>query len=318
MHFAQAIEAFLSDHDIRFNPGKQSLITTCINPACAKEDHMWIRRSNGRTICFRCNERWDWRGLVSVIARVNRSEAHSVLFGFGAGDEFALSAEERRDPFAPVEEVEKKDRPIKLPIDMPSAKTCTDALVYLKGRNVGWNQIDDFDIRWNEAMRAVVFPVRKGGVLYGWQARKIAPKPDEMRLISLSGFYKAHFLLNWDRAILRPAICVVEGPFDGVAADATEDVGGVATLGKGVSQEQVKLLLEAPARELFIGLDPDAYAEMFELIEMLGLRKTLRRALPPPHREDFGECLPDETRQVYNNASVVTGRVDWLEVHFKN
>jgi hypothetical protein len=314
MQLARELTSFLDDHGVHYKTGRSSLITTCINPACGKEEHMWVRRSTGRSICYKCNERWDWRGLVSTIARVTRNEAYGVLFGFGAGDELAGSYE---DPFTALAVEIRKDKPITFGLDMLPAETSEEALAYLESRHVQPQQVLDFDIKWNGSMRSVIFPVCRDGVMYGWQGRRVKPDLGQLKTIS-TVFNKSNFLMNWDRAKLQNGIAVVEGPFDCTSADVEPGVGAAATLGKGLSQEQINMLLKSPAERLYIGLDPDAFEEVYELVGMLGLSKKVFRVRVPEHRADFGECLAPEVTEMYKKALPMTGQSDVLEVYFRS
>jgi hypothetical protein len=313
MNFAKALEAFFQDNQVHARPGRTSFVMTCLNPACAKEQHLWVRKSNGRAICFRCNERWDWRGVVAATARCSRGEAHAVLFGEGGGD----NLEKYDDPFALQAETRSKDKPVALGWDMVPAEESEAAMAYLASRNVQPQKIVDFDVRWNGTMGAVVFPVRMDGVLYGWQARRVAPEEGQLRLISSNPFNKSHFLLNYDRARHMPGLAVLEGPFDTANGDVVPGIGGVGTLGKGVSMEQIALILRSDAEKLYIGLDPDAFEQVYELVDLLGLRKQVFRPRVPAHRSDFGECLVAEVTEAYKLALPMSGQVDVLDVYFK-
>jgi hypothetical protein len=113
MSLEQRLRNFFDDRGFRYRIGTGSLVASCINPSCGKDEHMWIRRRNGRAICFRCGSKWSWRALVSKIARVSMQDAYAVLFGEGAGDE--LEAPMENGLFDEREEEdsgEKTDRPI--------------------------------------------------------------------------------------------------------------------------------------------------------------------------------------------------------------
>jgi hypothetical protein len=278
---------------------------------------MWIRRRNGRAICFRCGSKWSWRALVSKIARVSMQDAYAVLFGEGAGDE--LEAPMENGLFDEREEEdsgEKTDRPILIGPDFVGIELSPRGLDYLIRRGVtDPGTILAFDIRYHAMMDAVVFPIRHNGVTYGWQARKIAPQEGELRLIS-SRFNKSHFLLNYDRARIQKRLIVVEGPFDCAHTDV-QGYGSVASLGKGVSLDQIDLILRSEAEELYLGLDPDASEEVYELVDLIGLKKRVYRARPPEHREDFGEATMSEVEESMRVARPMVGATDVLEVFFK-
>jgi hypothetical protein len=313
-----ALESFFGDNGIGFRKGSSSFILNfCLNPGCRKEKHMYVRKTSGGSICFKCGTKWDWRGVVAAVAGVDRKVAYSVLYGDGAGDDYA--EDWSGDIFDVTSEglpEQKPDKPILLGMDFPSVVVSEEGLSYLLSRNVDTHHLFDFKIRWNGTMNAVVFPIFRDGIIYGWQARKIAPAPGELRLIS-SRFNKSKFLLNWDRAKEEKALIVTEGPFDCVAADAVKGIGAVATLGKGISIDQIDLMLKSRAEEIYIGLDRDAFEEMYELANVIGLRKKILRAQVPEGRDDFGESLPSEVERSIKTAVPMVNPSDYLEVNLK-
>jgi hypothetical protein len=218
MSLASRLKSFL-DERVSYHETKKSYVTKCLNPSCGKEDHFYIRKSNGRSICFRCGTKFSWQGLVSSLAGVSRDRAYELIFGIGGGDLIDLPLD--LDLFNRSQDSEEfSDTPIQMGFDFIPVEFSKDGLEYLVKR--GLNNpvlIFDYDIRFHHAMNAVVFPVRRNGVVYGWQARNIAPKENELRLISSAQFNKSHFLLNWDRASKCEKIILVEGPFDCVHVD---------------------------------------------------------------------------------------------------
>ena len=309
--FEKRLEAFLIDYGMNLKPTKRSWISDCLNPACGKEAHMYIQKKDGQSVCFKCGFKWHWTALVSVISRVSRKEAWEVIFGSGAGDRpLALDP----DLFSSMmEEKEKIDVPIVIGPDFIPVTNCLAALEYLHKRGVGMQAIFDYDLRYNGSMNAVIFPIYRDGKSYGWQARKINPEPGELRMISYS-FNKSRFLLNYDRAKTADKIVLVEGPFDCVHCDVS-GFGSVASLGKGVSQDQIGLILNSSAKDVYIGLDPDAFIEMYEVVSCIGLNKRVHRMAPPKHREDFGECTHDEVVESMESAILISGK-NYLEAYF--
>jgi hypothetical protein len=310
-----ALESFLNANGFDYKKSSSSFIlNNCPNSMCRKERHTYVRCSSGRTICFKCGSKWDWKGLVAVLARTDRNRSYSILFG-GVGDE---CSDEWSGDILSEHDVEgvKPDKPISFGIDFIPVEESAEGLNYLSSRNINAQGIVNYDIRWHGTMQAVVFPIVKGGITYGWQARKIAPEPGELRLIS-SRFNKSRFLLNWDRASKETDLIVVEGPFDSVCSDVVDGVGSVATLGKGVSLDQIEMILQSKAERIYLGLDSDAFEEIYDLANLIGLRKKVLRACVPAGRADFGESLPEEVRESIKTARPMNNPSDYLEVFFK-
>lgn len=306
------LETFLDKQGKHFSHGPQSFVSDCM--ACGKESHMYIRKEDGQTICFKCGTTWNWRGLVATISGCNVEDAWNVLFGPGAGDQLHKLNIHLGNIETDI--TEKKDKPMALPLDFFPVQNSEAGMEYLRSRGVCENLIDDYEIRFHTPMNAVVFPVFMDGSTYGWQARRIAPKEGEIRLISAKGFKKANFLLNYDIAKEKKDIILTEGPFDCLHTDV-DDYGAVCSFGKLVSFKQIKLILDSKAENVYLGLDSDAARQVYQILKKIGEDKRVFRMRPPEHREDFGEATPDEVREAIRTAHPIQSHVDLLEVHFK-
>ena len=316
--FTARMQYVLDSHSVSYKAGRQSFITRCLNSGCRKEDHFYIRKSDGRSICFRCGFKANWRKIVSLICGGDFKEADSIIHSGGA-DGRGLPEDLFRDPLDIEEDLpeESRDERMVFGPDFVSIEKSPGAVAYLASRGVKNPAIIlRYDLRYQSGMNAVVFPIRRDGVLYGWQARKIAPLPNELRLLTSVGLKKSRFLLNWDHAKTFDDLILVEGPFDCLKVDVP-GFGAVASLGKGVSLSQIKMILDASFSRIYLGLDPDAFAEVYEIVSRFGLRKRIFRVLPPEGRGDFGECSEPEVLRAIDSAREVEARSDWLEAYFK-
>jgi hypothetical protein len=315
---AWRLQRFLDNHGVDYHSGKRAFITTCLSPSCRKEDHCYIWKSDGGAICFRCGAKWRWRWMVAAIAGCPIDRAHEAFFGSGAGGEIHKAIDLDK-LFAPDEPPAPEAEPvIHMPYDFIPLSESERGISYVVKRGI-WQapKIFQYDLRYHSLMDAVVFPIKRDDVLYGWQARRIDPQEGQLRLISHT-FAKSKFLLNYDYAHVMNRIVLVEGPFDCLHVDLrNEGFAGVASLGKGVSRDQIKLLLDLPAKEVYLGLDPDASEEVYEVMGRIGLGKKIYRVKPPEHRKDFGECQDEETLRALDKAMRITGPSDFLEVYFK-
>jgi DNA primase len=308
----EKLKSFLDRYGVYYSHGPQSFIINC--PSCSKESHCYVRKEDGRTICFKCGSHWDWRGFVAQTARCDLTEAHEILFGTGSGDMFQHMDESL---FESDEKLKiKPDKQILLPLDFMPVWNSEEGMEYLQKRGVDETLIEEYNIRYHGPMNAVVFPVWKDGATYGWQARRIAPKEEEIRLISAKYFRKANFLLNYDNAKHQKDLILTEGPFDCLHTDV-DDLGAVCSFGKLVSFQQIKLILDSKAENVYLGLDADAAVQVYQVLSKIGAEKKVFRVRPPVHREDFGEATPDEVREAVKDAVSMPSHVAMLEVHFK-
>lgn len=324
MNLEKRLKAFLDSNGIQYAVGRQSFITNCVSPACGKERHMYVRKMDGQSICFKCGSKWHWKRLISRISGCSFDQAYNVLHGRGAGD--VLDQGTPLDPnlFDNSNEREAKRNlgsPIVLGPDFIPWHKSGKAMEYLNFRGVtNVSILNRFEVRYHAAMNAVVFPVEEDGKIYGWQARKINPKEDEPKAITMPGFDKSKFLMGYDfiytfpTAFFSSKIAIVEGPFDLLHIDSV-DVSAVALMGKTISQDQLKLILDSGAEEIYIGLDEDATDQVYEIINHIGLKKKCFR-IKPPTGKDFGDCSPEEVQKSMDDA-LLTSSV-FLEVYLKN
>jgi len=276
---------------------QKSFILDC--PECGKRNHCYVRKESGFAKCFKCLASWNFYSLAAALMGVRVSDVEKRLG--------QASAEMIPDPWPKKREREDDlpSRPILLGMDFVPAENSDAALSYLLSRGMTPEKMVYYDVRYHAAMHAVVFPIVRDGITYGWQARRIPPLKDEkMRLLTMAGVDKGRFLLNWDRASKHDRIVLVEGPFDCVKADQP-GYGAVASMGKGVSDEQVNMILSV-ARQVYIGVDKDATEQAEELCSrFLQAGVEVYRLLPPDGRGDMGECTDQEAQEALEKAERV-------------
>lgn len=318
MSIETSLRAFLSDRNISYKESGQSLITDCVNPSCKKEMHMYIRRTDGFSTCFKCGNKLGWRELVSAYDGCSLAEASTKL-GLRHIDniekhklEFNINSDEER--------YVKDDEYIELGDDFIAVEQSKEGMTYLINRGITDPQtIFDFDIRWHETMQSVVFPIKLDGYVYGWQARKINPGPDEPRLLTKTGMNKSNFLLNLNNIQSKQELIVVEGPFDCLKVSQA-GFGCVATFGSMVSNKQIELILDTNIKDIYNGIDPDAYKQADILSKKLlsNGNKDIYRILPPNNKKDFGECNTEEIQSAKHNAIHISSSASYLDIFLKN
>lgn len=150
--------------------------------------------------------------------------------------------------------------------------------------------VSDGEKLWFNATGTIVFPVWMNGTVVGWQARTpyepkklteqecadlgmpIGPKGVHVRppkYMTPSAMDKSLALFNYDNARRGDAVVLCEGPLDAISAGLC----AVASFGKGVSEEQIRLI-KSYWKLAIILLDPDADDSS------RALESTLRMAMP--------------------------------------
>lgn len=321
MDLEAKLKKFIEDKGIDYKETRQSWVIDCISPACGKESHMYVRRRDGLAKCFKCGSGWNWRRFVADLEGCKPSESWNVLFKGQSGNSLNnLDINLETQIYDDYHFVSEDDEPyIELSNDFQYVDKSDAGMEYLCQRGVtDPKTILALDIRWHEGMQAVVFPISRNGLTYGWQARKINPKPDEPRLLTKTGFNKSKHLLNYDNAKDVDSIVLVEGPFDCAKIVQAGFSGAVCSFGKEVSQKQIEMLIRSNAKRIYVGLDPDAYKEADKVMDALLMFKEVFRVNPPNSKKDFGECSVSEIQFAVDNATKIESKASNLEILFRD
>ena len=303
----------------------KSFVLTC--PRCGKKDKLYIRKRDGRFVCWVCKERDGFQGAaeyaLTEITGKTVAELKTLLYGEGSvtGDlALDLDLQDYFDEVVPLgvaalpEVMEHPDfRELDSEWGVPGA-------AYLENRGVPLDVALQYDIRYWPAMDRVVFPVKSKGKLLGWQSRLITP--DEFltdsgdlvkipKALTYVGLAKDRALMFADRIDGDHAI-ITEGPMDAIKAHLCG--GNVAALGKAVSATQLNLLRQSGIQKLYIGLDPDASDEIHRIVrEMNDIELYDMRATG---EKDLGAMTFEQVYDLYRGAKRVNTAT--LFVFFKD
>ncbi len=162
-------------------------------------------------------------------------------------------------------------------------------------------------MRYSTKHRAVVFPVRHGGALVGWQFRTIDPVKYELpgggfstrlRLWSSRGTWRSRAVMFGERVTSDFAV-LCEGPVDALKCDLVG--GNVCSMGTAVGEGQVRTLLMAGVRRLYLAFDPDAAGGFSELIARFpGVEGKLVQV--PKGFKDLGAMTLEQVKQAVEGA----------------
>jgi hypothetical protein len=250
--------------------GKKGLEYIVKCPFCGKNNKLYINPMHGLYTCFRCGESGSAENLLG---RFSFKTAALV-----------------KEPLTPL--------PTDIPppgelVDLISLDSNHPAILYLEHRNFDPRELGDtFGVRYCSSGRTfagifntsntLVFPIWMGGKLVGWQARLLY-NPDKMsetecaamdfpqdddgdyvkppKYWTSPGLQKGRVFFNYDWTCQSDVVVITEGVFDAMAVGRC----GVATLGKGVSDFQTRMIM-ARWKAAVILLDPgDADDEMLQL-----------------------------------------------------
>lgn len=270
------LDQYIRSSGLSYAQNSQSFIFTC--PRCDRKKKLYISKSSGRFVCWRCAETENYKGRPErALADLLGVPVRTVQFALYGGDNVPVEVHldfQLIDFFADEDERDEDARVIPatfwpadyLEIDDPRAHR---GRAYLRGRGIGLPMAKIYGLRYSAQQERVVFPVAEGESLYGWQARTIKPDPDIQRfripkIMSSTGIPRSKTLMFADRLQGYEHAILCEGPVDAIKAHFCG--GNVAAMGKAVSAGQMKLLINGGVKRLYLALDPDASDEMQRLV----------------------------------------------------
>jgi hypothetical protein len=337
------LKEVLDEAGLSYRQNSVSYIFNC--PKCLKSDKLYIRKRDGRFVCWFCKETDNYQGrpefaLADLMYRPIE-EVRELLYGtqiVAAGERLDLQF---TDFFGTGEDVDPDARIIPTrtfpyhyyQIDHVLAKRGRD---YLAGRGISLEMAKEYHLRFSPIERRVIFPVELDDRLVGWQGRLVVDNrwwdeqeskwKETAKVLSSKDIPVAHTVMFANRLKGSRHAVVCEGPVDALKAHLCG--GNIATMGKGVTKGQVEalrdpqrltrldvgLLQNTGVERIYLALDPDAARETARLVkEFSGLE--VYTMVPPPGFKDLGEMTCEQVYESFLNAERVrTGR---LFVYFK-
>lgn len=314
---ADKIRSVLDEAGVSFWQNSRSFIMNC--PKCSKKDKLYIRKSDGRFVCWVCKESegfsgaCEWaltelthRGVAEIRSAVygNKTEEGGVFLSLSLTDFY--NPEEDDEIIADEELPEVFPDPGFRTLDSEFGKPGRD---YLESRGIPLQIALEYGIQYWPAKNRVVFPVSSHGKLLGWQARYVKPTDfyDEENDVSVTipkaltslGLKKEKTFMFGDRVNGDHAI-LCEGPIDAIKAHKCG--GNIAALGKAVSERQLEILRNSGITKLYLALDPDAFKESKKVLKEMAQHMDVYDMRPPSKYSDLGEMSFDEVFELYKNA----------------
>jgi hypothetical protein len=269
----------INESGIKYHQTKKSYVFTC--PRCSGKKKLYVLKASGRFCCWVCkNEGYQGRPEYALadLLQVPVKQIQAKLYGYGNIQTQIHLELHLRDFFDDDDDLDEDAFEIPTvawpidyyPIDDPAAEK---GLGYLQGRGIDLETAKAYGIRYSPEKRRVMFPVENNGELYGWQGRIIIPHKwvDEegnereiIKIESSTGIPREHTLMFADRLRGCEHAVLCEGPLDALKSHLCG--GKVAAMGKAVSPNQIRLLLNAGDRKLYLALDPDAAGETQKIV----------------------------------------------------
>lgn len=305
-----------------------AFIFTC--PRCQKKDKLYIRKRDGRFVCWVCAETENFKGHAEWALReltgIKIRELQEKLYGGEIPDQLVELEVELDDIWGEQEDDEISLPPAPKPVCCPfdfyeyTDPLFADGARYLASRGIKIEHVKAYDIRYCPAYvqgkgfrtdRRVIFPVKVKGTLIGWQARIIdstkrvddsgrefsIPKILTSESLRDSG---ARYLMFQDQLKDSPHCVLTEGPVSAIKAHLCG--GNVASMGKAVTAAQLDTILSYGVKKLYLALDPDAAGDVSRILRDLDPSVETYLLLPPEGREDLGDATQEEVYEQFKNA----------------
>jgi len=189
---------------------------------------------------------------------------------------------------------------------------------YLEGRGISVDMAKKYGVKYSTYHKRVCFPIETSGVFLGYQGRLVGPEKGTIGGLEYrSAKYLTSKNVPRERAVMfhnrlegSPHAIVAEGPIDAIKLDLCG--GNIATIGKNISQGQIKLIQQSV---VYLALDPDAYTEIVKNATLLqSIGKQVYVIQPPKDKKDFGECSYEESYRCFLEAKPFQDWNDSLEL----
>jgi hypothetical protein len=312
-----ALNNFITKGGVPFRQNAISFIFDC--PRCEKSDKLYIRKKDGRFVCWRCKETDRFQGRAEFALRelynLPISTIYPVLYGADVPDtlqDLDLDLGGTEDEFWGDPPEASPVNTVVVPDDFVdyTHNSFLPGYKYLKSRGVDLDLIEYYDIRYSPFDSRVVFPIKVNNEWVGWQARYIKNTkridlakgavveiPKVLTSNSIRG--KAGRILMFQDNLTVGHCVLAEGPISAIKAHKCG--GNVASMGKAVSLNQLQIIA-SKCKKLYIALDPDAGEDISRIVNDYDLGLELYLLQPVDGKEDLGDCTLDEVYEQFQTA----------------
>lgn len=317
------IRALLQEGGVAFKTNSKSFIVSSC-PRCSKKDKLYIRRNDGRFVCWHCREIDGFQGrpeyALTELCSLPLVEIRKKLYGDASTRPATLFLNLNTEDFADEGDEDYIDilptpKSIIWPLDFYDLnhEFSVKGVAYLERRGIPKSVAIEYGIRYYPAKQRIVFPVQNRNSLFGWQERMIADdKPywdiQRQRMVSplkaktSDGLKRDQVLMFADRLEGSEHCILTEGPVDALKAHLCG--GNVASMGKAVSKSQLQLIRNSGISKLYLGLDPDAYLEINRIRKLMS-DVVLYDLRPPEPYKDLGEMSLEAVKTLFDRAPVL-------------
>ena len=318
---SQALHEIVTDSGISYKENRISFIFNC--PRCYKRDKLYIRKEDGRFICWFCADREGFRGKPEYALSELLAESYKSIKLKLYGDDIVEATVHWepliRDFFGdedPIDEEAFEPVMVKWPIGffpIDHHKSLMGAQYLAEERGIPIEIAMEYGVMFSPEFKRVYFPVEHNGILVGWQGRYVShtmaywhEKQERnvtiTKILSSSGIPRSNCVMFSGRLRGSAHAILAEGPVDSIKAHLCG--GNIATMGKVVTPEQINVIRNSGIHKIYMGLDPDAAEEVgklirsYEDIEFYNMR-------PPSDDIDLGKMSFEEVFDFFKSAPLM-------------
>lgn len=315
----EKIKLMLEESGISFKTTSKSFVLGC--PRCRKKDKLYIRKTDGRFVCWVCKETESFYGHPEwALTELTGKSVDSIkAYLYGSSQPLPQFIDISFDEFFGDDEIIPNfvdTSPLLTVEDDPGFRSLRSpagakGLAYCQRRGIPLEIAEVYGIKAWPANNSIVFPVVVKGRQIGWQTRYIGDmevlddeegSPVVLKIpkaMTSLGLKKERTFMFADR-IIGDWVVLCEGPVDAIKAH--ECGGNVATLGKLVSRHQLELIKHIGIKRLYLALDPDAFVESNKVLREMSQYMDVYDMRPPPPYGDLGEMSFAEVRKLFEAA----------------
>lgn len=306
MNLEDKIRKYIEDNGIYYKENSRSFMLDC--PNCGK-DKLSIAKEEGNYICYYCADTVRGPAPEPILAELT-GDTYQVVRRNIRGFEFiaATSADGflKEKPVFSKKEEDDEVEPRKIPyyfVPITDERAKEGRAYLINKRGVPLFLAEELGIMYNPVHKQVIFPVYQGFRFCGYQGRSIYSK------LKYNDIDKSKHLM-FENTITDNRVILCEGPISALKFAKT-GIGFIATMGKVVSERQIRRLLELKIDTIYLGLDRDAYKEIKSFYDQHHTKFKIFLLEVPPDKDDFGDCNFEECLEIFKQA-VPLNRMSFL------
>lgn len=310
-------------------------------PFCYQENNKPFKfyiNPQGLNICFKCGRRNNVVSFLQEYLNINYSEAKSIVKSKGVLDTYTDYTDSEINNIFVSMINNLSDSNISEKKEMPPLPTNTYSIyenhnlpetkpfiAYLTSRGVTYSQIRKYNINYCingivnttngkslNIKNSIVFITNstEGTPMY-WNTRSIEINPflKTLNASSKNGYSRKDSIFGIDYVNKDDYLVITESVFNALTInDNFRNLKAVATFGKQITDSQIETIISRNPSRIYIGLDPDASKESYELYSKLllfGFTKDIYMVNYSNSTDDFNDLGRKQSINTLRNATLL-------------